>query len=500
MYNQIMYLIVLFICAFLVRLINLSQSLWLDEAVTANVIRNLTFFEILTQFSPGDFHPPLYYIFMNVWTNIFGYSEISLRMPSVFASLIAGFMVYKIARIMNEELRIKNGTSKFENLKTIRSRISFRLSLFREESRNLRSVWNDRAVLAAGLFLFNPLFVYYSQEARMYMLSTMFLSITLYCATWLVYRKTNEFKSVIISIVCFNLFAFLALTTYYGSIFFILALFIYLLIHKRLRMPLACTVGLIFGMTLLFPLLLQQLSNSQVALQSVQNWTLVLGNISFKNIVLIPLKFSTGRISFEPKLLYFGLGSVWSGILFLFVAIGMWKHKRLALLFIVPLLMGLGMSFFTPMLQYFRFQYLLLPMSLLLVFGIDYFVNRIPIISSKLIFSCMIGVFIVWSLAYLLFPQFHREDWKGLSKNISETNVPVYILSSKMDPLIYYSKELSLLSLEQIDSAVSEQIVVIPYATDIHGFDYRIHIPPSYILESTHVVRGIKYEVWQKAK
>src|SRR3990167_11502993 len=117
-------LIILFL-AFLVRLIAIDQSLWLDEAVTANVVSKFSYLEIINKFSPTDFHPPLYYLVEKFWTNIFGYSEIALRFPSIIFSLITGWMIYLIGK-------------RLEGWKVGR--------------------W------AAALFLFNPLIIYYSQE------------------------------------------------------------------------------------------------------------------------------------------------------------------------------------------------------------------------------------------------------------------------------------------------------------------------------------------------
>jgi len=69
------------------RLVNLNQSLWLDEAVQAITAKGpfLGIFEELR----GDFHPPLYHILLWGWVRIFGASEVSLRMPSV----IFGFKI-----------------------------------------------------------------------------------------------------------------------------------------------------------------------------------------------------------------------------------------------------------------------------------------------------------------------------------------------------------------------------------------------------------------------
>ena len=128
-------LIILFLALF-IRLIGLNQSLWLDEAVTANIVSNYSYSEIITKFSPTDFHPPLYYLVLKFWTNIFGYSEIALRFPSVIFSLLTAWVLYKISwKVCPTSSRHDVGTT--------------------------LGAW------AAALFLFNPLIIYYSQEARM---------------------------------------------------------------------------------------------------------------------------------------------------------------------------------------------------------------------------------------------------------------------------------------------------------------------------------------------
>ena len=69
------------------RLFVINQSFWLDEATSATVATQYNFSQIIA-FSKGDFHPPLYYFFMKAWTSAFGYTEVSLRMPSILFSLI----------------------------------------------------------------------------------------------------------------------------------------------------------------------------------------------------------------------------------------------------------------------------------------------------------------------------------------------------------------------------------------------------------------------------
>src|SRR3990172_9702928 len=168
-------LILLLILAFLIRLIAVNQSLWLDEATTAQVVKQFNLAEIVTKFSPRDFHPPLYYLFMKLWTGVFGYSEVALRMPSIIFSLLTGWVIYLIG-----------------------------------------GLW------ASALFLFNPLVVYYSQEARMYMMVTFFLTGAFYFF--------NNKKWLL-----FSLLSILSFYTFYGSIFFIAAFFLYLLYKNQFK-------------------------------------------------------------------------------------------------------------------------------------------------------------------------------------------------------------------------------------------------------------------------
>jgi len=207
-----MSLILLFFSALFIRLINLNQSLWLDESIVARVTKNIPFHLIPTQFSPGDVHPPLYYMVVSLWTSLFGYSEIALRMPSVIYSLIAGWYVYKIGTTLKNKLL---------------------------------GMW------AAAFFLFNPLVTYYSQEARMHMMATALLSIVLYYFILL----NNEFKINNLkfkNIFLFNLFSGLSMLVFYGSGFFIAGMIVvgFFTFNKKGQF-LYLFIGLLFSLLIL---------------------------------------------------------------------------------------------------------------------------------------------------------------------------------------------------------------------------------------------------------
>ncbi len=60
------------------RLVNLNQSFWLDEAVQAITSKG-TFLSLFAELR-GDFHPPLYHLLMWGWAHLFGNGEIAMRL------------------------------------------------------------------------------------------------------------------------------------------------------------------------------------------------------------------------------------------------------------------------------------------------------------------------------------------------------------------------------------------------------------------------------------
>lgn len=83
----------------LLRLYRLGDwSLWLDELWTATRIRGSLNATIQTLI-PSPF-PPLYYILLNLWCRVFGYSEFALRLPSAICSTVGIIFIYKLSRAM----------------------------------------------------------------------------------------------------------------------------------------------------------------------------------------------------------------------------------------------------------------------------------------------------------------------------------------------------------------------------------------------------------------
>jgi len=432
---------ILFITAFFMRLINLNQSLWLDEATTAITVKTHSFIHIITQFSPTDFHPPLYYLVVDVWTNLFGYSEIALRMPSVLFSLGTGWVIYNI--ITNYELRIVSHELRITNCELRITNCELRVS--KEEIREKR--YERIAFWAAAFFLFNPLIIYYSQEARMYSMVTFFVAVSF---SYLIKFLTSTTKRLTTNFWLMNAFLMLSFFTFYASIFYIVTVYVYLFWTqpRKGRIFIGALVTAL-GMALITPLLIQQYLHSRAALVSVSNWSLVLGKVTLKNLFLIPIKFTSGRISFYPKILYYVFAGGWTALVASPIILNLRsnfkgliydvKLKRfrntfgMILFFLItPLILGALFSLNSPLFQYFRFQYLIIFMSVglsLCVGSILFFSNVITqrgsrhsfkkkrFLSTTIYCVLLIG-FISWSLLYLLFPPFHREDWKTLATDL----------------------------------------------------------------------------------
>jgi uncharacterized membrane protein len=451
-------LLLIFIIAFLIRLVALNQSLWLDEAITAQVVKEFEWLGILSKFLPYDFHPPLYYLLMKFWTSIFGYSEIALRMPSVIFSLATGWVIYLICR---------------------------------RQKKFVEPLW------ATVFFLFNPLIIYYSQEARMYMFAVFLLTMSLFYFIKILQVITRSEiplrgksqKLKVKSFIFFNTFIGLSLLTFYGSIFLIAAFLLIFLFKKHYKYFLLSTFILALIFLLISPLLYQQLINSKISLKQVTNWSLVLGKANLKNLLLIPLKFSIGRISFYPKSLYYLVAGIWTVFVFYFAIYAGLKNKILGFLFIFPLVLGFLVSFVTPLLQYFRFIYLI-PIMVILLSVKD--LGRL----GKLGRLGILGGFLVFSFVYLFNPQFHREDWKSIAKSV--TGKKVYGIPSSLVGLRYYSANIEIIDVRR-EIKQEKEIVVIPYTFEIYGLNsyQKLFKDSGLNLKKKQTFRGIEIELWR---
>jgi mannosyltransferase len=72
-----------------------ARSIWFDEAATCQYVR-MPFVEMV-RCEAGNVHPPLHYVVLKVWRDLFGDSLLALRGLSVLFSVASILLVYKLA-------------------------------------------------------------------------------------------------------------------------------------------------------------------------------------------------------------------------------------------------------------------------------------------------------------------------------------------------------------------------------------------------------------------
>lgn len=367
--------------SFIFRIISLNQSLWLDEATSA-LVAKMSFSDIFTKFLPGDFHPPLYYLILKFWTSVFGFSEISLRIPSVIFGIGTVYLTYLIAK------KIYN---------------------------------NKTALVSAALIATSGLSIYYSQEARMYSLAAFLIAFLFYAYL--------ENKWLIFSI----LLAMVGMTDYVSL--FVLPVFL-IASRKDWKKLLLAFIPFVLTFVFWLPTFVKQLAGGFS--QTGSNWWSILGVLSMKNILLIPIKFGVGRISFDNQYLYATIALfVLSLFGYLLISAGLAIKNKSGVVWlwlIVPVCVGILLSFKIPTLSYFRFLFILPAFYILISSGLEKIEKYRNLF---LILAICINIFS--SGIYLFNPKFHREDWRSAAATIADNKV-IFPSDSQKEALIYYGK------------------------------------------------------------
>jgi 4-amino-4-deoxy-L-arabinose transferase-like glycosyltransferase len=193
--------------ALLVRALTLdAKGFWEDEAATVFLVR-MDFWDMLAGVPDRELAPPLYYVVAWVWTGFFGEGEVGIRSLSAVIGAATVPVVYLAAR----------------ELVSIRA-----------------------AVVAAALVATNPLLVWFSQEARSYVLLA-FLS-----AAALVFFARALRKPSTTSLALWSLTSALAIAAHYFAAFLFAAEAAWLLarlgLQRRLMVAAAAPVAVGAGL------------------------------------------------------------------------------------------------------------------------------------------------------------------------------------------------------------------------------------------------------------
>lgn len=398
-------LLLIFVVAIILRLVSLNQSLWLDEAISALAAQN-NVHTLLFNFAKADFHPPLYYVFLHFWIQFTNTSEVALRIPSVIFGVGLVFTTYLIAK-------------HFYDKKT--------------------------AHIAAILAATSPILIYYSQEVRMYMAAAFFVSLSFYF-----FIKALE-KDHLVDWFAFIISTVIFLYVDYVPYFMIITYLVCVALVK-FKKPFLGKITFFPAFLIIcaflipwFFIFLSQFYSGLNAIKSSPAWAQILGEATGKNLLLVFDKFIIGRISFENHF-YYGLilFIIFSYIAVLFILyLFRLSHKRLMLLiwFITPIILGVILSFFIPVLSYFRFIFCVPPLYIILASAINN-VNWSPI--NRTLLALMLVINLTFTIVYLTNPKFQRENWRAavnyLHSQITPKSVVLFEMTDPPAPYEYYSK------------------------------------------------------------
>jgi hypothetical protein len=379
--------------AIVVRFVSINQSLWLDEAIGALVVKSQNYRQIITEFPLHDNHPPLYYLTLKLWSDIFGYSEVALRSLSVLMGVATIYVVYKISELLK-----------------------------------IKPYWLSPLLLATS-----QIHIYYSQEARMYIMAAFLAS----CAFYFFLKEKWSLFSLCLTALVF---------TDYVPIFLLPVFWVIGFINKKPKewwknLVLSHLPLLVLGL-LWFPIFLAQSQAGKWLLETLPAWKTVAGGATFKQALLVWTKFTFGRLSLEGKSLYYALVGIFS-IPFVLALFRAWKEKSKAtalwFYLLTPLFLGFVASFFFPAFIYFRLLYVLPAFYLLTALGISRFSKKVQLL---LVLTVLTGNLVGW-LIYIKDPYQQREDWRQavsfVEKKAKEKEMVVFSFTEPFAPYRWYA-------------------------------------------------------------
>ena len=439
--------LILGLAALIIRIPYLNQSLWLDEAIQADASSHFSLLHVFTNFLPGDFNPPLFYVFTWLSIHLFGNNEIALRLPSVLAGVGLVLFCYK-----------------FLNL-TIKDKL---------------------LAFGGGMLVATaPLLVYYSQEGRTYELAAATVVWSMLSFYELFILKKNVFWQYFLAT------GLTFLSHYTAWLIYPTQLLILFLINKKTignKKNILMLVSPLVWIVPLIPLLVSQLRLGMTVSAALPVWR-ELSSFSVKQLLLIPAKILVGRLPLSdsfiniliigiPLLLWLSV-IIWVNLKEMILS---WDFKQLKqhyvfqiliLWLIFPVVIGSLLSFKLATFSYFRFLFIAPAFYLLLVFS----AASLPKILSRYVVIFFLMINLSATGLYLLDSNFHREDWGSLVSYVNSNGISnrVLILGSVKQPFEYYNKG-ALKTVDYSDIAVikyEKAVWLVKYSQPIFEPDNR---------------------------
>jgi uncharacterized membrane protein len=372
------------------------QSFWYDEAFIPVHVLHPGLAATWRSFVHSENTPPLWYLIAWADARIFGTGEVALRWPSALAGTATVPVVWAIARELSERRIV--------------------------------------AVLSAALVAVNPLFVWYSQEARAYALFVLLAALTILCFLRAERQPTPR------RVAAFALTGSLALLSHYFAVFLLAPMVLWLARERtRRRAALPAIAALAVVGLALTPLIVAQGGHGT---QWIGRWALS------SRLQAIPQYYLTD---------YYG------------AALG----HSVELLIALPILIGVGFGLWRVLepreeravllMLLIAAGGILIPL-VLVAFGADYLAPRnlvaamIPVTvaialivvarragSAGIAFGALIVLaFLIVAIDVNLSPRLQRGNWRDLASALRSGNPDRAITTVELGsaPLEYYLPEL----------------------------------------------------------
>ncbi len=346
-----------------------TQSYWVDEAQAANEL-HLSFGAMLHTIGTSEPNPPLFFVLGWLWTNLFGTAEAGLRSMSA----LAGTVVIPLAYLCGRELVSKRA-----------------------------------GLAAAALVALNPFMIWYSQEAREYML------LAAFCAASLLFFARCLGSPGTRNLLWWALFSALAVLTHYFAVFLVGPEAVWLLYRARSRAAVVSVLVVAVVQGALLPHFLNHASHPR-------DW---IGAFPLAiRIKQVPVAFGLGTL-YQSSIVNYGLigAAVLVGLLIVLLVVGAGERQ----------LRGAGVA------ALLAAAVLLAPLALAAL-GRDYYIARalipawvplalvvgaactVPVSRSRSVAyaGAALGVLLLAAFVYAqvridTHSQYQRPDWRGVA-------------------------------------------------------------------------------------
>jgi mannosyltransferase len=200
------------------------QSFWYDEAFTPVHVLHASLGATLAAVVRHENTPPLWYALVWGFSRVFGTGEVALRLPSALAGTATVAVAWGIGRELTEAGRHRPSAGIPVSAEAGRHAPSAE----RVSPESVPVSASKRAAIAtAALVAFNPLFVWYSQEARAYGLFVLAAALAMWCCLRADREPTKG------RMVAFAASGAAALATHYFAVFLLAPMCVWILRKRR---------------------------------------------------------------------------------------------------------------------------------------------------------------------------------------------------------------------------------------------------------------------------